>query len=347
MDLDLSDEQVLLSESVDTMLARTPKEPGLEGAGVVRGLRHRRQRRARCGRAVPGVPRARAPSGFRAVLGWRGPALRAGRASRRGGAAKCFVALAVVERGHGWNVTDPAAIITADGRRLDGAKLAVEHAEVVEQFAVVATREAVATVAIVPRAAPGVSTSERTAVDPTLPMYAVEFDGVDLEGADVIDNRVGRGAVDRLPAIGALLAAAESVGAASRMLDDACAYAAERRQFGHPIGSFQALRHLLADMYVRQSSAWSTVLYAAATLDLDSEEAAQTASIAKAYVARATREVAHGAMQVFGGIAFTAEHQAHRFLRRILVRNQQFGDAAHHEQALGRQLAARFATAAA
>jgi alkylation response protein AidB-like acyl-CoA dehydrogenase len=50
-------------------------------------------------------------------------------------------------------------------------------------------------------------------------------------------------------------------------------------------------------------------------------------------------------MQVFGGVAFTAEHVAHRFLRRILVRSQQFGDAAHHEQVLGRQLAAVLAAA--
>ena len=60
-------------------------------------------------------------------------------------------------------------------------------------------------------------------------------------------------------------------------------------------------------------------------------------------MARAAREVAHGALQVFGGIAFTEEHPAHRFLRRIVVREQQFGDAAHHERALGRSLAARAA----
>ena len=139
--------------------------------------------------------------------------------------------------------------------------------------------------------------------------------------------------------IATLLAAAEAVGAAGRMLDDACGYAAERRQFGRTIGSFQALRHLLADMYVRQASSWSSVLYAAAALDEDAAEAPRTVSIAKAYVSRAAREVAHGAIQVFGGIAVTAEHPAHRFLRRIAVRERQFGDAAHHERELGRALA--------
>ncbi len=160
-----------------------------------------------------------------------------------------------------------------------------------------------------------------------------------VDFADAPAVPFGGEAVGRLATIGALLAAAEAVGAAGRMLDDACTYAAERRQFGRTIGSFQALRHLLADMYVRQASSWSSVLYAAAALDEGAGEAPRTASIAKAYVSRAAREVAHGAMQVFGGIAVTAEHPAHRYLRRIIVRERQFGDAAHHERALGRELA--------
>ena len=188
--------------------------------------------------------------------------------------------------------------------------------------------------AIVDAGATGVTSVAQPAFDPTAPMYAVE-----LADAPVVAGPFGGEAIRRMTTIGALLAAAEAVGAAGRMLDDACRYAAERRQFGRTIGSFQALRHLLADMYVRQASSWSSVLYAAAALDEDAGEAPRTASIAKAYVSRAAREVAHGAMQVFGGIAVTAEHPAHRFLRRIVVRERQFGDAAHHERALGRALA--------
>jgi alkylation response protein AidB-like acyl-CoA dehydrogenase len=148
-------------------------------------------------------------------------------------------------------------------------------------------------------------------------------------------------AVERLTTVGALLAAAEAIGAATAALQLACRYAAERRQFGRTIASFQSLRHLLADMYVRQASGWSTVLYAAASFDGGAADAARNASIAKAYVSRGAREIAHGAMQVFGGIAFTAEHPVHRFLRRIVVREQQFGDAAHHERALGGALSSR------
>ena len=196
----------------------------------------------------------------------------------------------------------------------------VEYADEVDRFAVIGDGVGLAAAATI-EPAPTVD----------IPLFTVTFDDVTPIEADV----------SKLTAIGALLAAAESVGAAERMLTDARDYAAERRQFGRTIGSNQALRHILADMYVRRVSAWSTVLYAAAALDDDLPDAQQTAAIAKAYVARAAREVAHGALQVFGGIAFTQEHQAHRFLRRIIVRERQFGDAAHHERELGKALAAR------
>jgi alkylation response protein AidB-like acyl-CoA dehydrogenase len=156
----------------------------------------------------------------------------------------------------------------------------------------------------------------------------------------VIEHELADAITHRLASVGGLLAAAEAIGAATRIFGEACRYAAERRQFGRTIGSNQALRHLMADLHVRQASSWSTTLYAAAALDDGMPGAQQTASVAKAYVSRAAREVAHGSIQVFGGIAFTEEHPAHRFLRRIVVREQQFGDAAHHERELGRGLAA-------
>ncbi len=142
-------------------------------------------------------------------------------------------------------------------------------------------------------------------------------------------------------AVAGVLAAAEAVGAAAAVLDLACTYAAQRRQFGQTIGSFQAIRHLLADMYVKVESSWSSVLYAAAALDEREPDCLRTASIAKAYAGPATHEVAHGALQVFGGIAFTAEHPAHRFLRRIAARAAQFGTPREHERALGHSLAQR------
>jgi alkylation response protein AidB-like acyl-CoA dehydrogenase len=246
------------------------------------------------------------------------------------------VALALLEPGSSWGAAPDRTALepVAGGHAITGRKTAVEHANAVARLAVVAAAPQGPTLGIVDAGAPGVACVPQPAFDPTAPMYAVE-----LVEAPVVFEPLGGEAILRMATIGALLAAAEAVGAAGRLLDDACRYAGERRQFGRTIGSFQALRHLLADMYVRQASSWSSVLYAAAALDEDADEAARTASIAKAYVSRAAREVAHGAMQVFGGIAVTAEHPAHRFLRRIIVRERQFGDAAHHELALGRELA--------
>jgi alkylation response protein AidB-like acyl-CoA dehydrogenase len=334
MDLELTDEQTWLSESLTTLLEREwPAAESAHEAGP--------DERARLWRALVdfGVLSVGDEDGLGAVeLCLVARALGAHLASVPflGSAAVRYagadlgddrVSVALLEPGRSWSVDDVRTAAGDSG--LEGRKVAVEHADEVERLAVVASGVLVLTAAD----ARGVEIEPQESLDVGVPLHAVTFSGA------AIDVELAAGLLTRVTAIGALLAAAESVGAASRLLDDARAYAGERRQFGRTIGSYQALRHLLADMYVRQASAWSTVLYAAAALDDDLPEALRTAAVAKAYVARAAREVAHGALQVFGGIAFTQEHQAHRFLRRIVVREQQFGDAAHHEREIGRALA--------
>ena len=346
MDLELSDEQTWLAESVQTLLAREWR-PAADARYGDEAVRDRLWRAlvdfgaltvggddglgavelcliARC----IGADLAPVPYLGSAALRFAVEPLADGEAA---------VALALLEPGSRWASAAPRTTVDPGpaGSVLNGRKAGVEHAQAVERLAVAASGPDGAGVAIVAARAPGVSLIEQPAFDATAPMYAV-----DLADAEIVAGPFAGVALERLATIGALMAGAEAVGAGGRLLDDACRYAGERRQFGRTIGSFQALRHLMADMYVRQASSWSSVLYAAAALDEDAADAGRTASIAKAYVSRAARDVAHGAMQVFGGIAVTAEHPAHRFLRRIVVREQQFGDAAHHERALGRALAA-------
>jgi alkylation response protein AidB-like acyl-CoA dehydrogenase len=246
------------------------------------------------------------------------------------------ISIAMLEPGGGWSVSSTRA--TVESNRLTGSKAAVEHFADVDYLAVVALVDGEPGLALVRADTRGLEVAGQTGLDETVPLGGATF--VDAEAAAVIDGELGERVIERLVSVGGLLAAAEAVGAAGAIFDEARRYAAERRQFGRTIGSNQALRHLLADLHVRQASGCSTILYAAAALDDGMPGARQTASVAKAYVSRAAREVAHGAMQVFGGIAFTEEHPAHRFLRRIIVREQQFGDAAHHERELGRSLAA-------
>jgi alkylation response protein AidB-like acyl-CoA dehydrogenase len=225
-----------------------------------------------------------------------------------------------------------------ESHRLTGTKAAVEHAGDPDLFAVVARACGEPALTIVRAGSPGIEVTPQSSLDATVPVSRVTFADAEIDG--IVDREVGETILDRMSTVAGLLAAAEAIGAAAQLFEEACRYASERRQFGRTIGSNQALRHLLADLHVRQASGWSTTLFAAAALDDDLPGARQTASVAKAYVSRAAREVAHGSMQVFGGIAFTEEHPAHRFLRRIVVREQQFGDAAHHEREIGRSLAA-------
>jgi hypothetical protein len=309
MDLELTDEQTMLSESLTTLLQRAWLPP--EAAHTATPEQRRRLWTALDEFGL-----------FDDGLG----AVELCLAARLFGAhlaSSPFLGSAALRFATGFTGEERVAIAHDP---IDGRATRVEHAREVDRFAVVEAGG----VALVGAHDPDLSIEPESSLDVGVPLYRVTFGTVAPAPADV----------GRLAAIGALLAAAESVGAAERMLKDARDYAAERRQFGRTIGSNQSLRHILADMFVRCASAWSTVLYAAAALDDDLPEAEVTAAIAKAYVARAAREVAHGALQVFGGVAFTEEHQAHRFLRRILAREQQFGDAAHHERELGRMLAA-------
>jgi len=236
-------------------------------------------------------------------------------------------AICLAEPGRRFAPTEPATSLVAG--RLDGEKAGVPFAATVDLLAVSALGPHGVVVALVPAAS--VELVAEHTLDSSLEPRAVVLDGV--EPAAVLD-----GDVERLAAAAGVLATAEAVGAAARVFELAREYASQRRQFGRTIGSFQALRHLLADLYVKTESSWSSVLYAAAALDQEQPRSVRDASVAKAYGVRATLDVAHGALQVFGGIAFTAEHPAHRYLRRIVTRGAQFGCAGDHERKLGRSL---------
>ena len=108
----------------------------------------------------------------------------------------------------------------------------------------------------------------------------------------------------------------------------ACDYAAERRQYGAAIGSFQAVQHLLADAFVAMEGSRSAALHAAWAVDaLPADEALAAGAVAKAYSARAARTVCETAIQVHGGIGNTWECLAHVYLRRALLSSDVLGGA--------------------
>ena len=109
-------------------------------------------------------------------------------------------------------------------------------------------------------------------------------------------------------------------------------YAKERKQFGRPIGSYQAVSHACAQMFLETEGARSVTYWAAWALDHDPENAYMAANCAKAYASDAAVNVARSAMQVHGGIGFTWEHDLHLFLKRAEANAHAFGDARWHRE---------------
>jgi alkylation response protein AidB-like acyl-CoA dehydrogenase len=355
VDLELSDEQVWIEESLGTLLERQwpPAQDAwraggpertrvweslvefglLSGAGNDLGAIELCLAARAVGAHLASVPLLGSVAARYALAPYAAELPSGARAMLEGDSR---VSVALLEPGGGWSPQSTRA--TVESGRMTGTKAAIEHAAHIEYLAVVALVDGEPGFVLVRSDSPSLELAPQTSLDETVPLSRATFSETETEA--VISHELAEAIIDRLLAVGGLLAAAESVGAAAGIFEQARRYASERRQFGRTIASNQALRHLMADLHVRQASGWSTTLFAAAALDDGMPGARQTASVAKAYVSRAAREVAHGSIQVFGGIAFTQEHPAHRFLRRIIVREQQFGDAAHHERELGRSLAA-------
>jgi alkylation response protein AidB-like acyl-CoA dehydrogenase len=154
----------------------------------------------------------------------------------------------------------------------------------------------------------------------------------------------GREEAQRVRLVGTVLAAAMLVGVAQGALDVASQYAKERHQFGVPIGSFQAVKHLLADAYVRAELARSAT-YAAAAIadDARAGDAAKAASTAKLLSGEAGIANGRTAVQVLGGMGFTWEMLPHYFLKRAWVLEHSFATGDAHALALSAELAAEVA----
>jgi alkylation response protein AidB-like acyl-CoA dehydrogenase len=122
------------------------------------------------------------------------------------------------------------------------------------------------------------------------------------------------------------------VGTCQAIFDRNLAYAKERQQFGVPIGSFQAVKHKLTNMFVAIERARATALFAAATIEEDDERRTIAASMAKAAAGEAQRLVAQDGIQLLGGIGFTWEHDQQLWVKRAKAADALYGNAAWHRQ---------------
>jgi hypothetical protein len=157
-------------------------------------------------------------------------------------------------------------------------------------------------------------------LDPTLGLIEVAADGMRAPARSPA-SAPSPASWNEAVAAGRLALAHELVGASRAMLDLARTHAVERIQFGRPIGSFQAVRHRLAEALVAIEAADAAV---GAGWDAGTPVAA---AMAKALAGRSARTVARHAQQVLAGIGFTTEHPLHRYVRRTLVLDRLLGDA--------------------
>lgn len=181
---------------------------------------------------------------------------------------------------------------------------------------------------------PGVTVTRHIGLDPTRPFATLQLDAVEI-GPDQILGVAGGAAPAFAGAImvSAGLLAAEQTGGAAYCLSSTVDYAGQRVQFGRTIGSFQAVKHTLADMMVQVEAARSAFLYAASAIDGD-VELQEACAVAKAWCSDAYRFCAGEAIQLHGGIGFTWEHPAHLYFKRAHSSSAWLGDPSTHRETL-------------
>ena len=176
------------------------------------------------------------------------------------------------------------------------------------------------------------SVEPRRTLDETRRWYDVVFDGVRVPAADVITSDAAE--VRWLADAGAVLTAADSLGVGERLLEMTVGYVKVREQFGRPLGSFQSVKHKVADMLMTLKGARAATYYAAMALDAGVDGATAAASVAKAFTAEGVAALAGEALQTHGGIGFTWEHDLHLYLRRAKVNEMLYGSPAEHYERL-------------
>jgi alkylation response protein AidB-like acyl-CoA dehydrogenase len=179
---------------------------------------------------------------------------------------------------------------------------------------------------------PGVHRTPLVSLDMTRQLCDVVLD--DAPARPVVVGAAAEGAVSAGLAAGAAILAAEQLGLAQRCLDLTVAYVKERRQFARPIGSFQAVKHRLADLWTTITLARAASRYAAACLADGDEDAPVAVALAKSACCEAAVTAAQECVQLHGGIGFTWEHPAHLYLKRAKAASVAFGTPGAHRAAL-------------
>ncbi|MBC9732336.1 acyl-CoA dehydrogenase family protein [Nocardioides marmotae] len=223
-----------------------------------------------------------------------------------------------------------------EGWALTGAKRFVPDAHVADLVLVAARTPGGLSLFAVEKDAPGLRTEVELSLDLTRKLARVHLDAtparlIGREGgaADLLHQTLLRAGV---------ALAAESVGGMQHMLDATLRYSKERIQFGRPIGSFQVIKHKLADMLVAVESAKSAAYDAARAIATRRDDEALSASVAKAFCTDAYFKVSADSVQIHGGIGFTWEHPAHLYFKRAKSSQLLLGSPSYHRDLVGQAI---------
>ena len=237
-------------------------------------------------------------------------------------------------------VADSAVAATFDGATLSGSKLPVPDGDIAD-LAVVVAREGDRglTLLVVDLRAPGVSRDPLATIDASRSHARVVFENAPAERL----GRAGKGWSDleRVLDRAAVLFSFEQLGGAQASLDMAVEYAKNRYAFGRPVGSFQAIKHRLADLYCLVELARSNCYYGAWALAADAAELPVAAATARLGATRAFHECAKENIQVHGGMGFTWAFDCHMYYRRSKLLALALGNEVEWKQKLITRLRAR------
>ena len=228
---------------------------------------------------------------------------------------------------------------TRDGYLLSGTKMFVPFAAVADVLLTVVRTsgrgEEGVSMLLLERATPGITIIPLDIFDQTRRVYEVTLHNVAVTKHALVGSEGGGWKIlSRLLDAAAVALAADSLGGSQKSLEMAVDYTKVRTQFNRPIASFQALKHLAAEMASEIEPARALVWYAAHAFDSLPRDASRAASLAKARLAEVYSRTTNRAVQMHGGIGFTWEHDMHFWFKRAKWNEFAFGDAAFHRERL-------------
>ena len=236
--------------------------------------------------------------------------------------------VAALAWGPGWPTerTERWPSVEADGTSLSGTADLVLDGDTADLLLVLARSDTGVSLFRVDPEQPAVRRTHSPSMDQTIRFARVELDDA---RAEVLAEDVEQW-LPALRDVAAVAVTALQVGALQRCLDLTVAYSKERVQFGRPIGSFQALKHRMADMLVDVETSRSVSWAAAWSAARHAPDLAERAALAKAWCSEALTRVADETVQMHGGIAITWEHDAHLYLKRAHALSRLFGQPHEH-----------------